>query len=114
MFIHQINEVYRNHPTTEEEDASLLSTLSRSITERTGNPDTSPPWNLITAVTYRLLRKRILSLTLRGLNLILMWINSFILEKGKVCLSLPLPPCPFSDNSIFLVGFHEIGSEFAE
>ena len=35
----------------------------------------------MSAVTYRLLRKKILSSVIRGLNIVLMWINSFIIER---------------------------------
>jgi hypothetical protein len=37
----------------------------------------------MTAVTYRLLRKRILSSVIRGLNIVLLWINSFIIEREQ-------------------------------
>ena len=42
-------------------------------------------WKLTSAVTYRLLRKQIISSALRGLNIVLLWMKSLqvVIESGE-------------------------------
>jgi hypothetical protein len=91
LLIREIHEKYSSHPTTEEQDASLLSSLHEAASLQAQSPSNEPTvnWNLITAVTSRLVRKRIMSSVLRGLNLVLVWIDSFIIERENVS---PDPP----------------------
>jgi hypothetical protein len=94
LLIREIREKYASHPTTEEEDEALLSSLHEAVSLQSQSPSHEPTvnWNLTTAVTSRLLRKRIMSSTLRGLNLVLVWIDSFLLERENVSLPPAIPP----------------------
>lgn len=79
LLIDEIDKVYRSYLTTEEEDRILLEnlqSLDNSQDEIEYNSVSMNRWKLTSAVTYRLLRKRILSSSIRGLNIVLIWIKS--------------------------------------